>query len=452
MRGIRIALPREISRIGEKIASSGGKAYLVGGALRDRYLRRDVSGDFDLATSLSPERIMELFPRTVPTGIKHGTVTVLSGAYSVEITTLRLDESYTDGRRPASVSFTDDIKADLSRRDFTMNALALDLETGEFHDPFEGEKDIRDRIIRTVGNPDGRFSEDGLRPLRAVRFASQLGFEIDTATFSAIPRHIATFRRVSSERVRDELKKILLSARPGRGLQLLDESGLLDEILPELAPSRGFEQGGRHKYTVLEHLFRSVDAAVPDLVVRAAALFHDAGKPASFAQDAEGCPSFHGHEKLSAELAGKAMRRLKFTNEEIESTVHLVRHHMFNYTDGWSDAAVRRFIARVGSPSIDRLLRLRMADSSAIDGSAPSIAPLETFITRIRAALAEPSALTVRDLAIGGEDLARLGFPKGPLMGRALADLLETVLDDPEQNSRERLEKIATGLKIRYGI
>lgn len=445
-------IPKEIRYIAEKIDGAGKKAYIVGGALRDYFMKRRDGNDFDMATDASPQEIISLFPRVIPTGIKHGTVTVLSGRYSVEITTFRVEGGYTDGRRPDSVKFVADIEEDLSRRDFTMNSMALEVLTGKLHDPFGGREDIGRGLIRSVGDPHRRFGEDGLRPLRAIRFAAQLGFTIAPDTLSAIPASLGAFRQVSRERVRDELQKILSSPSPSTGLRLLESSGLLAEILPELLPARGCQQKGQHLFDVMDHLFLAVDAARNDLVIRLAALFHDAGKPAASAPGSDGFPTFYNHEKISVDLAARAMRRLKFPNETMDRVLHLVRNHMFNFTEDWTDAAVRRFIARVGAASIEDLFDLRIADAAATRGSHPDPRPLDAFRARIAGILKQETALSVADLAVGGNDLAGIGIPRGPAMGKILAALLETVLDDPTQNDKERLLAIATAIKGRYGL
>jgi tRNA nucleotidyltransferase (CCA-adding enzyme) len=445
-------IPREIRYIAEKIDRAGRKAYIVGGALRDHFMKRHVENDFDMATDASPQEIISLFPRVIPTGIKHGTVTVLSGTYSVEITTLRVERGHTDGRRPDAVEFVADIEEDLSRRDFTMNAMALNILSGKFHDPFDGRKDIVGRCIRSVGNPALRFAEDGLRPLRAIRFAAQLDFFIEEETLSAIPSTLATFRQVSRERVRDELQKILSSPSPSTGLRLLESSGLLAEILPELISSRDCHQKGMHAFDVMDHLFLAVDSARNSPEIRLAALFHDAGKPAASSPGPGGVPSFFNHEKISADLATSAMRRLKFPNETIDMVVHLVRNHMFNFTGDWTDAAVRRFIARVGVASLDDLLALRVADAAATQGTKPDPGLLEPFRARIAGILDKDTAFSIRDLDIDGNDLSTIGIPKGPTMGKILNELLETVLDDPDQNEKEKLLRIAVGIRYKYGV
>jgi tRNA nucleotidyltransferase (CCA-adding enzyme) len=442
-------IPKEIRTIASVLAAKGRKTYVVGGALRDHLMGGRDTNDIDLATDAQPEEILELFPRVVPTGIKHGTVTILIGAFHVEITTLRVENGFSDGRRPDSVDFVADIAEDLSRRDFTMNAMALEVPSGRFFDPFRGSLDIEARKIRSVGDAAARFLEDGLRPLRAVRFAAQLGFSIDEATLVAVAPSIPIFRKVSAERVRDEFTKIMLSARPAAGLDLLETTGLLWEILPELRASRGCSQKGLHAYDVLDHLYRAVQASPPDLVLRLAALFHDIGKPASKALDSDGFPTFHGHEAISESLALKAMRRLRFPNDTTAQVCHLVAQHMFHYSHEWTDAAVRRFIARVGTENIENLLRLRLADTAATAGTDLDPETVQEFRKRLASVAAKDMALRIRDLAVDGNDLASLGVPRGPGMGKILGELLETVLDDPGQNTKERLLRIATSLRDR---
>lgn len=444
-------IPREIRYILDTINNSGKKAYIVGGALRDFFMKRSIGNDFDIATDASPQEIIALFPRVVPTGIKHGTVTVLTGRHSVEVTTFRTEQGYSDGRRPDAVHFVADIEEDLSRRDFTMNAMAYDAIAGKLLDPFDGQGDIRRKLIRSVGDPSLRFGEDGLRPLRAIRFASQLGFSIEPETLAAIPPALGTFRQVSWERIRDEFQKILLSASPSRGLRLLESTHLLDSMIPELLPGRGCAQKGMHAFDVLDHLFLSVDAAPDDLVIRLAALFHDAGKPSAMTMGDDGIPTFYNHERISAEIAADVLKRMKFPNDIIDRVTHLIRNHMFNYGESWTDSAVRRFIAKVGTEHIEDLFSLRSADAAATQGTAPDPRSLDSFRGRIASILRSDNAFSIRDLKVSGNDLAGIGIPKGPVMGRILRELLETVLDDPEQNEKDRLLRIAAQLKSRYG-
>lgn len=433
------------------LASAGKRCYLVGGAVRDYLLGRPVS-DFDVATDARPEEVMKIFRRVVPTGVKHGTVTVLWKGLGVETTTFRTEADYGDGRHPDSVSYAATIEEDLSRRDFTMNAMAYDLVGGDLVDPYGGRDDLRARLVRAVGDPLERFREDGLRPLRAVRFAAQLGFEIDEATLRSVPAALDRLALVSAERARDELQKTLLSPAPSRGLRLMESTEILALLLPELSACRGVAQKGMHIYDVLDHLYACVDAIRPDLVLRLAALLHDVGKPAAKVERPGEEPTFHRHEALSADAAEAILKRLRFPNAVIDEVAHLVRNHMFAYDESWSDAAVRRFIARVGVDSMDRLLELRVADGAAIIGRPVDPRGLEPLRDRVREVLAAKEAFGLGDLAVKGGDLASIGVPPGPAMGAILKELLEAVMDDPGLNERARLLEIAERIKKKHGI
>ncbi|MGO8692400.1 MAG: CCA tRNA nucleotidyltransferase [Rectinemataceae bacterium] len=446
-----ISPPRGLYEIAGIVAEAGKACFLVGGAVRDYLIGREVS-DFDLATDALPQEIMKLFRRVVPTGVKHGTVTVLYKGLSVEVTTFRSESEYSDGRHPDSVAFASTIEEDLSRRDFTMNAMAYDLRGRKLLDPHGGRLDLKRRSIRAVGDPLERFREDGLRPLRAVRFAAQLDFDIEEDTLAAIPRALDRLRLVSAERVRDEFQKSLLAGRPSRALRLMETSGLLEELFPELAACRGVEQKGMHRFDVLDHLLESMDASPPELELRLAALLHDVGKPDAKVEVPGEEPTFYRHEEISARLAGEVLRRLRFPTALIDEVVHLVRFHMLAYDDSWSDAAVRRFLARVGTDKVDRLFALRLADGSGMTGIPADPRSLDAFRERIDRVLSEDHAFGIGDLAIGGEELAALGVPRGPIMGMMLRELLETVLDDPEVNDIERLTEIAGRMKAKYGL
>ncbi len=329
--------------------------------------------------------------------------------------------------------------------------MAFDLASRSLIDPRGGRADLARGLLRAVGDPLERFGEDGLRPLRAVRFASQLGFEIEADTLAAIRPSIPRFRMVSAERVREELQKILLSHRPSLGLRLLEATGLLAEISPELAACRGVAQGGMHVYDVLDHLYACVDAATPELDLRLAALLHDIGKPEAKAERPGEAPTFYRHEECSARDAEAFMRRLRFPNAIIEEVAHLVRSHMFSYDESWSDAAVRRFLARVRPESLDRLFALRIADGTGIIGSPVDPRSLDPLRDRIAAVLSAQEALGVPDLAVKGGDLASIGIAPGPAMGAILKELLEAVIDDPSLNERERLLDIARRIAPKHG-
>jgi tRNA nucleotidyltransferase (CCA-adding enzyme) len=449
MRSIRP--PREIFEFARVLAESGKRCFLVGGAVRDYLLGRDVS-DFDAATDARPEEVLRLYRRVIPTGIKHGTVTVLWKGLEIELTTFRTETSYADARHPDSVEYASTIEEDLSRRDFTINAMAFDLSSKELLDPHGGRSDLSGRLVRAVGDPLERFGEDGLRPLRAIRFASQLGFEVEGATLAAIRPSIDRFRLVSSERVREELQKILLSSAPSRGLRLLEETGLLAEISPELASCRGIEQRGMHVFDVLDHLYACVDAAPRELPLRLAALLHDVGKPEAKVERPGEEPSFHRHEEYSSRIAESIMKRLRFPNALVEEVCHLVRCHMFSYDESWSDAAVRRFLARVGPGNVESLFSLRVADGTAIIGRPVDPRGLDPLRARIEAVLAAKEAFGLSDLAVKGRDLSSVGIPPGRAMGAILKELLEAVMDDPSLNDRERLLEIASRIRGKHGL
>jgi len=325
-------LPKALLEVVRQLQSGGHSAYVVGGCLRDLLLEREV-GDWDLATNAKPPQVMEIFPRTFPTGIAHGTITVLHRDLAIEVTTFRTEGAYSDGRRPDSVSFVATIEEDLSRRDFTINAMAYDPTNDEFIDLFGGAGDLRKKIIRTVGNPDERFNEDGLRPLRAIRFAVQLGFEIEGETYSAIKRAKKRFLSVSTERVRDELSKIIISPKPSLAMEMLREVGYLEEILPELLAGRGVPQNEFHAYDIYGHGLESCDFAPADKpLVRWSALLHDIGKVETRRKREDGRIIFYMHQEVGAKQAQKALRRLRFSAKDGEYVAHLIRHHMFNYT------------------------------------------------------------------------------------------------------------------------
>ncbi|GHV81690.1 HDIG domain-containing protein [Spirochaetia bacterium] len=445
-----------LKEVSAQFTAHGKQVYLVGGAVRDLLLGKKAQ-DWDLATNAKPEEVKAVFRRVIPTGIKHGTVTVLYKGRSLEVTTFRTESDYRDGRRPNKVEYAATIEEDLSRRDFTMNAIALELPGGCVVDPFDGAGDIKRRIIRCVGQAVERFNEDGLRPLRAVRFASQLDFKIDDDTLAAIPGALKTTVKVSPERIRDELDKIIASLKPSTAFLLMEKTGLLALLLPDLAACRGVEQKGFHRFDVLDHSLLACDYAARcnfSHTVRLAALLHDIGKPAVRKLDTseipEGIWTFYQHEQESSRLARKIFRQYRYPNAISDAAVHLIEEHMFHYEDTWTDAAVRRFIIRAGEENLPDLYDLRRADAYGTTGVEAPPDFLLPLITRVDAILAQSRAFSLKDLAITGKDLMETGVPPGKRMGIILNELLEAVVDDPALNNREKLLEIADNLNKRY--
>jgi putative nucleotidyltransferase with HDIG domain len=415
------------------------EAYVVGGGLRDLLLGRSVS-DWDVSSGATPDEVIGLFERTVPIGAEHGTVTVVTEGGHVEVTAFRREGPYSDSRRPDSVSFIGNVEEDLSRRDFTINAMAYDPLEDRLVDPFDGRADLEGAIIRAVGDPLERFSEDALRPLRAIRLAAILGFEIDVETFRAIAATNDKVSLVAPERIRDELKKILKAEKPSVAFELMRETSLLEHVLPELEESFGVPQNRHHAYDVYYHSLMTCDAArVEKPLVRLAALLHDVGKPVT-KEEIRGDATFYNHQIVGAQMADIALRRLKFSRAEREQVVNLIRHHMFNYTSEWSDAALRRFVRKVGEDSLADLFDLRIADRLGNGLKQGFPVNVEEMRLRVESILRESHALKVSDLEVSGADVTReLGVRPGPVVGKVLNQLLEAVLEDPSLNSRETL-------------
>lgn len=462
----KIKIPTELIKVNKIFNDNGFKAYLVGGAVRD-YLRDRESHDWDIATNATPEQVMKIFRKVIPTGIAHGTVTIHIFGREIETTTFRTDSDYSDGRHPDKVTYAATIEEDLSRRDFTMNAIAADLGTGELVDPFHGEEDIRKGIIRTVGSARERFLEDGLRPVRAVRFAGQLGFSIEENTFSAISEGdiLEKTSGISVERFRDEFCKMLSCDKPSICLRLLESTGIMDIFIPEFTPCRNCmqqDERGFHEFDVADHIFYATDGAPKDnLIIRLAAFYHDIGKPeARKTEIVNGAEHihFHNHESISAEKALKSMTRLKFSNDEIRNVCHLVKEHMFHYESVWSDAAVRRFIIRVGTDNFDNLILLRLSDIYGMhnvpaDPLSPSWKLIEELEERIHKITSANNALSLKDLAVNGKDLIGLGIPAGKHMGAILEELFETVIDSPDMNEKEKLSAVALNIwRTRFSV
>ncbi|HET8653950.1 MAG TPA: CCA tRNA nucleotidyltransferase [Longimicrobiaceae bacterium] len=431
--------PREVRRIAERLAGAGYEAWAVGGAIRDALAGLAV-GDWDLTTSARPPEVRRLFKRTVPIGIEHGTVGVLGkDGVLYEVTTFRRDVE-TDGRH-ARVSFSDSLDEDLDRRDFTINAVAWSPLTGEIRDPHGGVEDLRAGLLRTVGDARERFREDRLRVLRALRFAGRFSLEIEPRTWRAIRESADRLDHLSAERVREELVKTLAGQRaPSRTLRLYAASGVLAALYPELAACIPLDD-------VWEHTLRVVDALPPTRpLLRLAALLHESGRPgATEPLDAGRGAPVQAH--AGAALARGLMRRLKASNADTDRVVHLVAQYGGLPAADAPEAALRRWVRRVGVDYWRDLLRLHLADRRARAADASDLLDLWRRLRRI---LREGPALGPGDLAIGGAELRALGIPPGPLYGEILKDLLERVTDEPELNTRERLlEIVREGLEAR---
>ena len=433
-------MPDAVERLLERLWHSGHAAYLVGGGLRDWLLGRPES-DWDIATDALPERIMALFPSGRYEN-RFGTVTI----DDVEVTTFRRDHQYADRRRPDSVTFTTDLASDLARRDFTVNAICWGRaghETDDslapgWVDPTGGLADLEARRLRAVGDPTQRFDEDALRLLRAARLAAQLDFEIEPATLDAMRATAGLVGHVSNERVGAELRKMLRADPPSRGFVILAETGLLAPVLPELAAQQGIAQAKIAGNDLWQHSLLTLDAAAglepANARLRLAALLHDIGKPATAADG-----RFIGHDAVGARMAEALLSRLAWPRREIEPVVALIAGHMFSYEQRWSDAAVRRFVRRVGRELVADQLRLREADNVG-SGLPADAGNVEQLRGRVRMLLEESPALTLAELAIDGHDLiAELGLSPGPQIGALLERLLDGVIDRPERNARDQL-------------
>jgi putative nucleotidyltransferase with HDIG domain len=439
-----LALPADVAAVLRTLAAAGHEAALVGGCVRDlaRGIRPD---DWDAATDAPPEVVTGLFPDTTWTNI-FGTVTVRSGALEVEVTTYRSESSYTDARRPDEVRWATELTDDLGRRDFTINAMAWvadDLDSGRGHlvDPYDGRADLAAGVLRAVGDPERRFTEDALRLLRGVRFVTTLGLALDPPTEAAMARLAPAAGRLSGERIRDELLRLLAwDGPPSPAFLHMERIGILAVVLPELASLRGVEQGKLLGGDALDHSLRTADVLpAADPLLRLAGLLHDVGKAPTAAGG-----HFYGHEVIGAELVAARLEALALPRADIERITHLVRHHMILYGPEWTDAAVRRFMRRIGpGPVMADLFALRRADTAASAGPDARDTAAAELEARV-AALREAAVLSVRELAVDGDDLMReLDLPPGPEVGRLLDLLLQAVLDDPSRNERETLFDLA---------
>ncbi len=458
----KISLPSYVEDICAKIQKAGFKSYVVGGALRDQLLgdaRDPIDMEWDVATSARPEDVRKIFKKTVPTGIAHGTVMVVVDDFTCEVTTFRQEGDYSDARHPDRVTFLESIEEDLARRDFTVNAMAFDPVSGHFVDPYGGEDDLKHRILKAVGKPTARFREDGLRPLRGARFVAVLGFRMERETFEAMEKTVKSFLRVSAERKRDEIIKMTEAKRPSLGWEVLRKANYIKVIFPEMGKMIGTLQGGLHRYDVWNHSIMACDFCDGAAwQVKLAALLHDIGKPCAASEDKDGGKpagaekngrvTFYGHEEAGEEIVERWMERMRFSGHDTERVTGLVRHHMINYSPEWTDAAVRRFIKRTGEGLLDDIFRLAEADIKARGTIGESLSLLNELKSRMHEQLARNVALVVKDLSVDGRDIMKeLDLDPGPRIGEILQSLLDSVIENPSLNRREKLLEMVNAME-----
>jgi tRNA nucleotidyltransferase (CCA-adding enzyme) len=435
---VSMDIPAFVTTVIKRLHNKGFKAYVVGGAIRDMFLGRPAT-DWDVATTASAEEIKVLFHDIRRFSLKHETVTLVYAGRHYEITTIR------GSGDPAHA-----VEEDLGHRDFTINAMAYDIDINLILDPNGGMEDIVEKTIRAVGDPAERFREDPVRLLRAVRIAVELGFGIENRTLETIRRMSDQLASVAHERIRDELMKILMIQRPSNAFKILRRSGLLVQVIPELLEGFMKRQDSHHHYTIYRHIMETIDRVEPDPVMRLTALLHDIAKP-RVREKIKGKFCFFRHDEESALLAGDIMERLRFSNEMIKEVTNLIAFHMINYDRKWGDGAVRRLIRRVGPENMDHLISFRKADLSAhghVDGNMLLLSELEKRAKRISKGL---MVNRIGDLAIGGDRVMDiLGFSSGPDVGKVLKILLERVTDHPDLNTEQGLTDLLKDIKGKY--
>ncbi len=444
--------PAKVRTIISRLQDAGYEAYAVGGCVRDSYMGR-IPNDWDITTNALPAQVKEIFRRTIDVGIEHGTVKVMMGNDGYEVTTYRIDGEYEDSRHPKEVTFTSDLAEDLRRRDFTINAMAYSEKTG-LVDLFGGMQDLKDGVIRAVGDPAERFDEDALRMLRALRFSAAFDFKIEDETAKAISRLCGNLANISAERIRTELEKLICSDHPGRLRQAYD-LGVTAVIFPEWDVMTECEQVTPHHFTnvgdhtivALEYIvkhFHDIDKK-EDRILRIATMLHDIAKPAKKFRGDDGADHFKGHPEEGVAMAESFLRRLKYDNDTIKRVKKLVRFH--DDTPELTYPSVRRFIVDVEASNMDNLMRLKLADLYAHTDykREEKLRRIETLDEMYRQIIKDGDCLSVSSLAVGGNDLMAEGIPAGPAIGAALSKLLEAVLDDPSVNEREKLLDIIRG-------
>lgn len=439
---MEIRLPEKVHKIIETLMAAGCEAYAVGGCIRDSVLGR-IPNDWDITTSAKPEKIKQLFSRTIDTGIKHGTVTVMMDREGFEVTTYRIDGEYEDGRHPKEVTFTADLEEDLKRRDFTINAMAYNEQTG-LVDLYGGLQDIDRGMIRCVGEARERFTEDALRMLRAVRFSAQLGYQIERDTKKAIQELSPSLRRISAERIQAELVKLVVSDHPDY-LRTAYETGITAQFFPEFDLCMETKQNNPHHcYHVGEHILHSMMQVEPDKILRLGMLFHDIGKPQTLTVDAEGITHNKRHAEVGEQMTMQILRRLKFDNDTIRKVTKIVRFH--DQEVGVSPGAVRRAVNRTGEDIFRMLFSVKRADILAQSDylRKEKLEKLSYIQVLYEEICQKHECMNLKDLAVTGTDLIALGIPPGKEIGRILNQLLEIVLEDPERNTKEELLRTLT--------
>ena len=434
---MKLEVPKKVQRIIRTLQEQGYDAYAVGGCVRDSLLDRSPA-DWDITTSAKPMEVKEIFKRTVDTGLQHGTVTVLMEKEGFEVTTYRIDGEYEDSRHPKEVIFTGNLEEDLKRRDFTINAMAYNDETG-LVDVFGGIRDLESKIVRCVGNPRERFTEDALRILRAVRFSAQLGFTIEKDTAYWAKALAPTLEKISAERIQTELVKLLVSAHP-QYLKTAWELGITQIVLPEFDAMMETPQNTPHHcYSVGEHTLKALEYTEADKVQRLAVLFHDMGKPAMRTTDEQGLDHFHGHPKVSAELARKILRRLRFDNDTIRKVTELVSWHECPWE--CTPRSLRRALSKMDAELFPVLLKIRRADVLAQSEyrREEKLERLEESRRLYEEIQRKQECISVKMLAVSGKDLITAGMKPGKEIGDTLNAFLELVLEDPEKNTKEYL-------------
>ena len=434
---MQIILPEKVQYILHTLEEAGFEAYAVGGCVRDSLLGREPD-DWDITTSARPQQVKAVFPRTIDTGIQHGTVTVMMGKEGFEVTTYRIDGEYEDSRHPKEVIFTANLVEDLKRRDFTINAFAYNDRSG-IVDAFDGMTDLQNGIIRCVGEAKERFTEDALRMMRAVRFSAQLGYSIEEKTKEAIIELAPNLKNISAERIQVELVKLLQSPHPDY-LRIAYDLGITKVILPEFDRAMETPQNNpHHVYNVGEHLLHTLLYVKPDRSLRIAALLHDIAKPDTEETDSDGISHFHGHADAGEEKAAAILRRLKFDNDTISKVKKYVKYH--DYKIEPRPRAVRRALNKIGKEYFEQILELQQADMLA--QSTYQRDEKEATLRQVRALyeeiLRKEECVSLKELALTGKDLMELGVPQGKQLGMILQQLLEDVLENPEHNTREYL-------------